>query len=105
MSAFLKAKSNSEKLDVASGLLVRSEEQSQLIRRPIHAVKEARYRTGSGSMKGRSRKKFLLSAKKFLAASHATHPKLLNAHHNALVDRFLLALVEPDLNSRCRGQC
>src|SRR5438552_16233688 len=40
-------------------------------------------RTGSGSMKGMSRKKFLPGRQKFLAASHSTHPKLLNANHHA----------------------
>jgi hypothetical protein len=61
-------------------------------------------RTESGSMKGLSRKKFHLSRRKFSAASHSTHPKLLNAHHYTVVDRFWPALVEPDLNSRYRGQ-
>ncbi len=40
-------------------------------------------RTGSGSMKGLSRKKFLPSRQKLLAASYAPYPKPRNAHHHA----------------------
>jgi hypothetical protein len=56
-------------------------------------------------MKGLSRKKFHLSRRKFSAAGHSTHPKLLNCVTTPLVGRFLLPLFEPDLNSRGRGQC
>ena len=55
-------------------------------------------------MKGLSRKKFHLSRQEFSAASYSTYPKLFNFITTPLVDRFLLPLFEPDLNSRCRGQ-
>ncbi len=43
--------------------------------------------------------KVLLSRHKFLSAGNSTYPKLFNANHHALVDRFFgFAFAEPDLN-------
>src|SRR5260370_47237 len=49
-------------------------------------------RTGSGSMKGLSRKKFHPSRQKFLAASHSTHPKRFNVNHHAPYSPFFYCL-------------
>ena len=55
-------------------------------------------------MKGLSRKKFHLSRRKFSTAATQHTRRCSMLITTPLVDRFLLALVEPDLNSRFRGQ-
>ena len=57
-----------------------------------HEVWVDEVRTGSGSMKGLSRKKYHLSRQEFLAASHSTHPKLLNVHEYTFIDLVLRSL-------------
>jgi hypothetical protein len=55
-------------------------------------------------MKGLSRKKFHRSRQKFSAASPQHTRSCSTFITTPFVDRFLLPLFEPDLNSRCRGQ-
>ena len=61
-------------------------------------------RTGSGSMKGLSRKKFHSADEGSRQLAPQQTRSCLMLITTPVVDRFLLALFEPDLNSRCRGQ-